>query len=173
MISINLNTTILRPVWDVFDFITTPENNSQWQYGSLISVQISPGDMRVGTAFSSFGHFMGRRIQSDFEVTEFETNKRYDFETVSGPIQLQTSYNFEVVDRGTVVVVSSLINPGGFFKLVDPIVARVARRQFKEMQKQTAVFLHNFCFSEHRLSGSMQTLKIGYMMTCSPIDISR
>jgi len=132
MISINLNTLILRPVWSVFDFITTPENNSKWQYGSLISVQISPGDMQVGTVFSSFGHFMGRRIQSNFEVTEFETNKGYGFETISGPIQLQTSYNFEIVDHGTNVIISSLINPGGFFKMIDPIVARAAKKQFKE-----------------------------------------
>ena len=123
MISINVSTLILRPVW---------ENNSQWQYGSMESVQISEGGMRVGTLFSSFGHFMGRRIQSTFEVTEFESNKGYGFETISGPIQLQTSYSFEPVDRGTAVIVFTLINPGGFFKLVDPIVARVAKKQFKE-----------------------------------------
>lgn len=132
MISINLNTLILRPVWEVFGFITTPENNSQWQYGSLISEKTSLGDMKVGTVFSSFGHFMGRRIQSDFEVTEFEANKSYSFETISGPIQLQTSYSFESVENGTNLIVSSMINPGGFFKLIDPIVARVAKKQFDE-----------------------------------------
>lgn len=132
MISINLSTLILRPVWEVFEFITTPENSPQWQYGSLESVQLSAGDMQVGTVISSFGHFMGRRIQSDFEVTEFETNRSYGFDTISGPIQLQTSYGFEAVQGGTNVIISCLINPGGFFKLVDPIVARVARKQFKE-----------------------------------------
>jgi len=132
MISINLNALILRPVWEVFDFIADPENNPQWQYGSLGSVQLSSGDMQVGTLFSSIGHFMGRRIQSNFEVTEFETNKSYGFETISGPIQLQTSYKFEIVDRGTNVIVFSLINPGGFFKLIDPIVTRAAKKQFKE-----------------------------------------
>jgi len=132
MISINLNVLILRPVWEVFDFITNPASNPQWQYGSLESVQLSSGDMKVGTVFSSFGHFMGRRIQSDFEVTEFEANKSYGFETISGPIQLQTSYSFEALDHGTNVIVSSLINPGGFFKLVDPIIARATKKQFKE-----------------------------------------
>ena len=75
---------------------------------------------------------MGRRIQSNFEVTEFETNKSFGFETTSGPIQLQTSYSFETVDRGTIVIVSARIDPGGFFKLVNPIVARAAKKQFKE-----------------------------------------
>jgi len=132
MISINVNTLILRPIWEVFDYISEPGNNSKWQYGSLESVQISNGGKGVGAVFSSFGHFMGRRIQSNFEVTEFKTNKSYGFETISGPVQLQTSYSFEAVDRGTAVIVSSLINPGGFFKLLDPIVARAARKQFKE-----------------------------------------
>jgi hypothetical protein len=132
MISINLNILVFRPVREVFDFITTPANNSLWQYGSLVSMQISPGDMQVGTVFSSFGHFMGRRIQSNFEVTEFETNKSYGFETISGPIQLQTSYSFETVKSDTNIMISSLINPGGFFKLVDPIVAKVAKKQYRE-----------------------------------------
>lgn len=132
MIFININTLILRPVWEVFEFIAAPENNSQWQYGSMESVQISEGSMRVGTLFSSFGHFMGRRIQSAFEVTEFESNKSYGFKTISGPIELQTSYKLETVYRGTNLVVSTQVSPGGFFKLVDPIVARVAKKQFKE-----------------------------------------
>ncbi len=88
--------------------------------------------MTVGTLFSSFGHFMGRRIQSTFEVTDFESNKSYGFKTFSGPIQLQSSYKFKTVDRGTNLVVSTQVSPGGFFKLVDPIVARVAKKQFKE-----------------------------------------
>ena len=132
MISINVNTLILRPVWEVFEFIAVPENNSQWQYGSLESVQISEGGVRVGTLFSSFGHFMGRRIQSTFEVTEFESNKNYGFKTLSGPVQLQASYKLEAVDHGTNLAVSTHVSPGGFFKLVDPIVARVAKKQFKE-----------------------------------------
>ena len=132
MISININMLIARPIWEVFDYITNPENNAQWQYGLFESVQISDGEMWIGTVFSSFGHFMGRRIQSDFEVTEFEANKSYGFETISGPIQLQTSYGFETLDHGTNVMISSLINPGGFFKLLDPIVARVAKKQFLE-----------------------------------------
>lgn len=132
MISINVSMLILRPVWEVFDFIVAPENNSQWQYGSMESVQVSEGGMRVGALFISFGHFMGRRILSTFEVTGLEVNKNYSFKTLSGPIQLQTSYMFEAVNFGTKVAASTQANPGGFFKLVDPVVARVAKKQFKE-----------------------------------------
>ena len=141
MISINVSTLILRPIREVFEYIVTPENNSKWQYGLLESVRVPNQGVTVGALISSFGHFMGRRIESTFEVTEFESNKGYGFETISGPIQLQTSYSFEPVDHGTVVTVSTLINPAGFFKLVDPIVARIAKKQFKENLAKLKVLL--------------------------------
>jgi len=132
MISINVSTLILRPIWEVFNFIATPANNYRWQYGSLESVQITEGRMTTGSVFSSLGHFMGRRIQSTFQVTEFESNKNYGFKTLSGPVQLNTSYKFDAVDRGTAVVVTTQVSPGGFFKVMDPIVAKAAKKQFIE-----------------------------------------
>ena len=75
---------------------------------------------------------MGRRIQGILEVTEFKDNEKYSYKTSSGPIQLHTSYTFETVRRGTNLMVSTQINPGTFFKLVDPIVAKAVKKQFAE-----------------------------------------
>ena len=132
MININTKILILRPIGEVFSYITEPENNEQWQYGSLASTQISGGKLGIGTLLKSFGYFMGRRIQGILEVTEFETNKTYSFKTSSGPIQLHTTYTFEPARRGTNLLISTQINPGPFFKLVDPIVAKEAKKQFAE-----------------------------------------
>ena len=77
MINLISNKLIYRPVKQVFDFISIPENDFQWQYGILKSAQISDGGIAVGTFFRSIGHFMGRRFQGTFEVTEYEPNKRY------------------------------------------------------------------------------------------------
>ena len=132
MININSKILILRPVGEVFSYITEPKNNKQWQYGSLASIQISGGELGIGTLFRSFGHFMGRRIQGVLEVTEFENNKKYSYKTSSGPIQLHTSYTFEAVRHGTNLMVSTQITPGNFFKLVDPIVTKAAKKQFAE-----------------------------------------
>jgi uncharacterized protein YndB with AHSA1/START domain len=132
MITINLNTLILRPVGEVFDFIAAPENNAHWQYGSLESVKISDGDVKVGTLFSSFGHFMGRRIYSTFEVTEYEPDKTYGFRTLSGPVKLLTSYKFKAITGGTDILTSTQIHAGRFFKLADPLVAKVAMIQFRD-----------------------------------------
>ena len=39
MINIKNGITIYKPVGLVFDFMSTPENNFQWQYGTLESYQ--------------------------------------------------------------------------------------------------------------------------------------
>ena len=122
MITIQLNTHIQRPIRDVFDYIVAPENNSRWQYGSMETLQITEGSVEVGTIFSSIGHFMGRRIQTVLEVTEFQPNLQYGFKTLAGPVQLQSSYRFETVNHGTKVAVLARIKPDGFFNPVDSIV---------------------------------------------------
>src|SRR5271157_624670 len=97
MINLISNKLIYRPVKQVFDFISIPENDFQWQYGILKSAQISEGGIGVGTFFRSIGHFMGRRIEGTFEVTEYEPNKKYGFKSLSGPLHSQTLYTFELL----------------------------------------------------------------------------
>jgi len=102
---INLISTklIYRPIKQIFDFTSTPENDFQWQYGTLKSARISEGSMRVGTFIRSIGHFMGHRIEGTFEVTEYEPNQKYGFKSLSGPLHSQTLYTFEIAGGGTKV----------------------------------------------------------------------
>ena len=71
MININLSISIYRPINRVFDFISTPENDFQWQYRTLASARISEDAMKIGTTFRSNSNLMGYRTQSTFEVTEY------------------------------------------------------------------------------------------------------
>jgi hypothetical protein len=132
MINLALTTLIGRPVRQVFDFISTSENDVQWQHGALASFQISGNPIGVGTLFSSMGHFMGRRVWSNFEVTEYEPDKRYGFKSSSSHIQLQTLYTFEAVQDGTLVSATTKVSQNGYFKLPDIIVAKYAKSRFKE-----------------------------------------
>lgn len=101
MMKFDLTTDIYRPLSQVFAFVTTPENDFHWQYGTLMSVKISKGEMGTGALFRAVGHFMGRRMESVYEVTEFEPNQRYGFKSLSGPMDLCSSYTFEVMKGST------------------------------------------------------------------------
>lgn len=123
---------IYRPVSQVFDFMSTPENDFQWQYGTLVSARISEGASQRGTSFRSIGHLMGRRIQSTFEVTEYEPNRKYGFKSLSGPLQSHTSYTFEIDKGVTQIDVSTQVNAINFFQVNQGVLEKNMKKQLKE-----------------------------------------
>jgi hypothetical protein len=110
MFEINSNTIIYTPVKRVFDFISAPENDFQWQYGTLESVQLSEGMISLGSLFRSVGHVLGRRNVGTFEVTEYEPNSKYGFRSLTGPLDSHTSYTLEISSGGTKVSISTRLN---------------------------------------------------------------
>jgi hypothetical protein len=132
MISFDLNTHIYRPLLQVFRFVTTPENDFQWQYGTLRSAQISNGKIGVGSLFRSVGHLVGHRIESVYEVTEFEPNKRYGFKSLSGAMESHTLYTFEVTKGSTKINIFTQVSPGDLFKTGNAIVEKKVKKQYRE-----------------------------------------
>jgi hypothetical protein len=51
MIKLNVSTMIYRPVQQVFDFVSAPENDFQWQYGTLAAARLPDGVDRLGSFF--------------------------------------------------------------------------------------------------------------------------
>lgn len=132
MINVNVSTIIYRPVQQVFDFVSKPENDFQWQYGTLETARLSEGANHLRTIFRSIGHLMGRRNLSTFEVAEYEQNKKYRIKSLSGPLQLQTTYTFETVNSGTQINVSIQASVTNFHQLHEGLVEKSLRKQLKE-----------------------------------------
>jgi hypothetical protein len=132
MISFDLNTQIYRPRKQIFSFVATSENDFQWQYETLASTRMSRGEIGIGTRFRTTGHFMGRRIESVYEVTEFEPNKKYGVKSVSGPIEARALYTFEEVKGCTMVTMSIWLDPGDLCKADSVRVQAKIKKQYKE-----------------------------------------
>ena len=135
MINLNINTVIYKPVRLVFDFMSKPENDFQWQYGTLASSTLSEGKNTIGTFFRSIGHLMGRRAQGTFEVTEFEQNKRYGFKSLSGDMHSRTAYTFEIANESTKVNVSTQADLGESSQVNERILEKKMKKQLKENLK--------------------------------------
>ena len=132
MIRFDLDTHIYLPLNLVFAFVTTPENDFQWQYGTLASTQISRGEIGRGTLFRAVSHLMGRRIETVYEITVFELDKRYGFKSVSGSVDSYTLYTFETSKGATRINLSIETNPRDVFKLNNPIVVKKFKKEYKE-----------------------------------------
>jgi uncharacterized protein YndB with AHSA1/START domain len=132
MINLISSTLIKRPVKQVFDFVSTPENDFQWQYGTLATARLSKGRHAVRTFFRSIGHLMGRRNLSTFEITEFEPNKKYGFKSLSGPLHSKTSYTFEITDGSTKITISTQADVVNFFHMDEGFLEKKMKKQLKE-----------------------------------------
>lgn len=132
MFSFTLNTKIYRPLQEVFKFVATPENDFEWQYGTLTSTQVSGGAIGVGTLFRTKGHLIRRLVEGVYEITEYETNQKYGFKSLSGPMRLHTLYTFEISYGSTRINMFFQVSPEDFFKANDASVEKSVKKQCRE-----------------------------------------
>lgn len=124
---------IYQPVKQVFDFVSQPENDFQWQYGTLASARLSENiDNRLGTFFRSLGHLLGRRNLSTFEVVDYELNKKYGFKSLSGPFYSQTTYTFTTENGGTRINISIRAHVVNFHQVSERSMEKLIKEQLTE-----------------------------------------
>lgn len=132
MIKLFSSTLIERPIKQVFDFVSTPENDFQWQYGTLATASLPPASGTLQTFFRSIGHLMGRRNLSTFVVTEYEPNKKYGFKSLTGPVYSSTSYTLENVSGWTRMQISIQASAPNFFKIKERLLGIILKEQLEE-----------------------------------------
>ncbi len=127
----NENTVIIkRPVGEVFEFMANGENTPLWQTSTQEVRKDTQDPIGVGTKFTNVTHFLGRKFESTLEYTAYEPNKKISSKSVSGPIPVKIETTFEPIAEGeTKVTVVGELEVGGFFKLAEPLVARMIQRQ--------------------------------------------
>ena len=64
--------TIERPIEEVFEYVSTPENDPRWVSVSIRNQRTSPGPMRVGMTTEEDVKIFGRTSRDTWEVTEYE-----------------------------------------------------------------------------------------------------
>jgi hypothetical protein len=132
MIKFDLEVRIYRPLQEVFAFVATPENDFHWQYGTLMSAQIADGKIGTGTLFRAVGHFMGRRMESVYEIMEFEPNKKYGFRSLSGVLDSHTLYTFDVHKGATRIGIFAQFDSDDPLMVTGPALEKSLRKQYKE-----------------------------------------
>ncbi len=135
MVKFDISVHVNRPVAEVFKYMDDPTKLPEW---NSIVEESTPSEtpVRVGTLVRSRARFLGRKIESTFEVIEHEPNKRVVQKT-DRPFSFKLTNTFEPENGGTKVIGAFEGEPGGFFKLSEPILARIAKKQF-QAQLETA-----------------------------------
>lgn len=123
--------TIHRPAADVFKALTNFDSYKTWMTGVIESKILTPTPMGVGSQYRFVSTFLGQKIESEGEVTEYDPPKRYAWKSLKGPFPMEETTTLESIGGSTTVKVTTIAELGGFFKLAEGMVVSQSKKQFE------------------------------------------
>lgn len=131
MIRVADQVVVDRPAHEVWEFLMDPSNQAKWQT-SVISTRREPdGPTTVGTRYVETRRLLGKSFEMTFEVIRFDAPRHSAIELLTGPIRGGAGYNLEPFGNGTRMTLSARLDTGGFFKLAEPVLSRIFKRELE------------------------------------------
>jgi carbon monoxide dehydrogenase subunit G len=120
--------TIERPVQEVWDYLMDSRNDAVW-ITNLVEVGRG-GDLPVadGVEIEETFKFLGIRIPMTMKVTDHRPTTHSAVEMKGGPVGGRASYDLAAAGEGARLTMTLETDAHGFFKLTEPVFARMARR---------------------------------------------
>jgi uncharacterized protein YndB with AHSA1/START domain len=113
MSTISYDITINKPVDQVFGYLIDAANHKTWQAG-ILDVKVTPdGPVGIGSVYHYTTQVMGRKMETQLQVSAFEPNKKWSVKTIGVPTSVETSYIFESAGNATKLTLS-MDMAGGF-----------------------------------------------------------
>jgi uncharacterized membrane protein len=131
MTQIERSIVIDRPVEDVFAFTHDISKNTLWQTTLVESKPLTDGPLQVGSRWQDARRFLGKRVETVMELTEYEPSRSSAMKMVEGPVPLEARYQLEPVNGSTKLTATGELDAHGFFKVAEPVFARMAARELE------------------------------------------
>ena len=132
MVEVETSVLVNQPIEMVFKYVTTPENDAHWYIGVESRDHTPDEPSGVGSTSMSEIRFLGVPMKVVWEVIAYEPPTKINVKTVKGPVSVESGYKFEAVGKNqTKVTVHGEANVGNVFSVADPLVERMAQRQWE------------------------------------------
>jgi len=122
-------TVIGCPPEEVFAVVQDVTKTPRWNPGLLEVRRTSEGPLGVGATMIYVGTFLGRRYESPAACTGFAENRQFATATTGGPFYLEVDQTVEPAGAGAKLTIHCRGESRGFFKLAEPLVVRLTKRQ--------------------------------------------
>jgi hypothetical protein len=85
----------------------------------------------VGSIYHTEAKFLGRKMEMDAVVTEWNPPSVWGLKIDNGPMKVEGTNKFEAKDGGTLVVQTFHGEVGGFFKMAESLAVKQMQKQFE------------------------------------------
>ncbi|MFN2233149.1 MAG: SRPBCC family protein [Anaerolineales bacterium] len=120
---------INRPQQEVFDFVTNLTNDPEWQSNIESVEQMSDGPIGVGSTWRYVTKFLGRKNETEIQMTSYDPPHQSSVKAVSGPLPFENTHKFQDQDGGTMLTLTGQIEIGGFFKMAEGLAGKQIEKQ--------------------------------------------
>lgn len=129
MISFKNTVVINRPIEEVFAYLSDVTRQTEWSSAvqSIRLEELEP--VQQGTRYWQTVKMLGRQAEGLFEISDYQPNRKIGFKSVTGPMPISWSMTLTALQGGTQVDAQSEAEPGGVFKLAEPLMGKAMRRQ--------------------------------------------
>ena len=129
MARVEASQVINCPINKIFAYLTDIPRGTDWQSELVEVQQTSSGPVGIGTTIREVRRLLGRNLETDFTVTDFEPDHKLGFKSTSGPIPMRGHYSLEGVGDGAKVTLTVEAELTGVFRMTEPLVVHSAKKQ--------------------------------------------
>jgi len=132
MASISSSTVINQPVEKVFNYVVAVENHKAWQAGIQDARVTPPGPIAIGSTYVYTSQVMGRKMETQMQVTALVLNQKWAIKTVGIPNSVETVYLFESTGSGTKLTISMDVPAGAYPAAAEGMIKQQMQKSLEE-----------------------------------------
>jgi uncharacterized protein YndB with AHSA1/START domain len=125
---------IHRPAEDIFTYLTESEHLMDWS-SVVLAVRVAPsGPIQGGSRLRITTRFMGRWMETSYEVVECQPHSHLTFKGTTGIDPCVFSFQLDATEGGTSVSLESLVSlylQAGMLGLPEAVVESIVKRQIQ------------------------------------------
>jgi len=131
MIDFEIGVLVDRPIQDVFAFISNPMNLPRWQ-NMLVEIKpAAPGPVEVGAKYLTKGEMLGRKLEGQVEITDYELNSKFGYQGSVGPMQVHGLISLKPAGTGSRLTLKAHGEPAGLFKMAEGLLLSQVKGQME------------------------------------------
>lgn len=132
MMQVTSSLEVDRPAAKVFAYIADAENNPRWQKGMRSCRWTTGPPIRIGSIYEQQARFLGRPINSTFEVTALQPDRSITIRSIASTFPIVVTRSVEPLGHSRCRV-SALVrgDPSGVFGIAAPLLRRMVQRSVR------------------------------------------
>jgi hypothetical protein len=132
MIELENEIIIDGPPDDVWHFVGDPGKWHTWREAmNEPATKVDNGAIEVGSRFAYHSAFMGRSVNTEFEVVGYRGDHAITV-TTDVPIKVRLAFRCEAAGKETRVIQETYGEVGGFFGIAEPLIKPLMKRRFQK-----------------------------------------